>query len=119
MFREVKPRAPRGTRKPRMPSGVEAHTTAISAIDPLVIHILVPDSSQSCPVSYTHLDVYKRQPWYRTPLPPYGSGGRNERILAAVCPIFSLSDPVRIRIVPFESPGISHLMPCGSGNAMG
>src|SRR5260221_467987 len=33
-----------------MPSGVWAQTPAISAIDPLVIHILVPDSSQSLPL---------------------------------------------------------------------
>src|SRR6266545_3091194 len=50
MFREVKPRAPRGTRNPRMPSCVDAHTTAISAIDPLVIHILEPDRTQSPPL---------------------------------------------------------------------
>src|SRR2546430_13150914 len=50
MFREVKPRAPRGTRNPRMPSCVDAHTTAMSAIDPLVIHILEPDRTQSPPL---------------------------------------------------------------------
>ena len=49
MFRAVKPRAPRGTRKPRIPSSVEAQTTAMSAIDPLVIHILVPDRTQPSP----------------------------------------------------------------------
>ena len=32
-----------------MPSSVRAHTTATSAIEPLVIHILVPDSTQSSP----------------------------------------------------------------------
>ena len=32
-----------------MPSSVCAHTTATSAIDPLVIHILVPSSTQSDP----------------------------------------------------------------------
>src|SRR5262249_57349165 len=42
-------RTPRGTRKPRIPCWVEAHTTAMSAIDPLVIHILEPDSIQSEP----------------------------------------------------------------------
>ena len=45
----VKPAVPRGTRKPRMPSSVRAQTTAISAMLPLVIHILVPDSTQSGP----------------------------------------------------------------------
>src|SRR6266568_287264 len=50
MLREVNPRAPRGTRKPRIPSWVDAHTTAISAIDPLVIHILEPDRTQSRPL---------------------------------------------------------------------
>ena len=30
-----------------MPSAVPAHTTAISAMLPLVIHILVPESTQS------------------------------------------------------------------------
>src|SRR5690242_18258845 len=49
MLRAVKPRVPRGTRKPRIPSSVEAQTTAMSAIDPLVIHILEPDSFQSEP----------------------------------------------------------------------
>ncbi len=49
MFRAVKPRALLGTRKPRMPSGVRAHTTATSATDPLVIHILVPLSTQPVP----------------------------------------------------------------------
>ena len=49
MFRAVKPRALFGTRKPRMPSGVRAHTTAMSATDPLVIHILVPFSTQPVP----------------------------------------------------------------------
>jgi len=45
----VKPGLSRGTRKPRTPSSVEAHTTAMSAMLPLVIHILDPDSSQSEP----------------------------------------------------------------------
>ena len=38
-----------GTRKPRIPSSVLAHTTARSAIPPLVIHIFVPESTQSSP----------------------------------------------------------------------
>ena len=45
----VKPAVPRGTRKPRMPSSVRAQTTAMSAMLPLVIHILVPESTQSEP----------------------------------------------------------------------
>ena len=45
----VKPGVPRGTRKPRMPSSVRAHTVATSAMLPLVIHILLPVSSQSSP----------------------------------------------------------------------
>ena len=45
----VKPGVPRGTRKPRTPSSVRAHTTARSAMPPLVIHILVPFSTQSEP----------------------------------------------------------------------
>ena len=45
----LKPGSPRGTRKPRTPSSVAAHTTAISAMLPLVIHILVPESTQSEP----------------------------------------------------------------------
>ena len=49
MSRAVKPGVPRGTRNPRMPSGVPAQTTAISAMLPLVIHILVPESTQSDP----------------------------------------------------------------------
>ena len=46
----VNPRAPRGTRNPRIPSGVRAHTTATSAIAPLVIHILVPERTQPVPL---------------------------------------------------------------------
>ncbi len=38
-----------GTTKPRTPSSVCAQTTATSATDPLVIHILRPSSSQSVP----------------------------------------------------------------------
>ena len=52
MFRVVKPRAPRGTRKPRMPSSVLAQTTAMSAMPPLVIHILEPLRTQSAPFRF-------------------------------------------------------------------
>ena len=45
----VKPRIPRSTRNPRIPASVVAHTTATSAIEPLVIHILVPSRIQSPP----------------------------------------------------------------------
>ena len=45
----VKPAVPRGTRNPRMPSSVPAQTTAMSAMLPLVIHILVPERTQSEP----------------------------------------------------------------------
>src|ERR1700755_1147794 len=45
----VNPLVPRGTRKPRMPSSGRAHTTATSAADPLVIHILEPCRIQSSP----------------------------------------------------------------------
>ena len=38
-----------GTTKPRMPSSVWAQTTATSATEPLVIHILLPLSTQSPP----------------------------------------------------------------------
>jgi hypothetical protein len=38
-----------GTRNPCTPVSVRAHTTARSAIDPLVIHIFVPSSTQSEP----------------------------------------------------------------------
>ncbi len=47
--RAVKPGVDVGTTKPRMPSSVRAHTTATSATVPLVIHILVPSSTQSSP----------------------------------------------------------------------
>ena len=50
IVREVNPRAARGTRNPRIPSGVWAHTTAISATDPLVIHIFEPESVQPVPL---------------------------------------------------------------------
>ena len=45
----VKPGSPRGTRNPRTPSLVAAQTTATLAMLPLVIHILVPESTQSEP----------------------------------------------------------------------
>ncbi len=38
-----------GTTKPRTPSSVRAHTTATSAIEPLVIHIFWPLRTQSSP----------------------------------------------------------------------
>ncbi len=44
-----KPFAPRGTRKPAMPSSVRAQTVATSAMLPLVIHILLPVRIQSEP----------------------------------------------------------------------
>lgn len=40
---------PVGTMNPRMPSSVAAHTTATSAMEPLVIHILRPLRIQSDP----------------------------------------------------------------------
>ena len=50
MSRVVKPGVPFWTRKPRTPwSSVRAQTTATSAMVPLVIHILVPLSTQSPP----------------------------------------------------------------------
>ena len=45
----LKPGESVGTTNPRMPSSVCAHTTATSATAPLVIHILVPLSTQSAP----------------------------------------------------------------------
>ena len=45
----VKPGVSVGTRNPRIPSSVCAHTVATSARLPLVIHILVPLSTQSVP----------------------------------------------------------------------
>ena len=38
-----------GTTNPRMPSSVCAQTTATSAMEPLVIHILLPSRTQSVP----------------------------------------------------------------------
>ncbi len=45
----VKPCVSVGTTKPRIPSSVCAHTTATSAMVPLVIHILLPVITQSSP----------------------------------------------------------------------
>ena len=45
----LKPSVSVGTTNPRMPSSVRPHTTATSAIEPLVIHILRPSSTQSDP----------------------------------------------------------------------
>ncbi len=47
--RAEKPGVPFSTRKPRMPSSVWAHTTATSAMEPLVIHCLAPLSTQPSP----------------------------------------------------------------------
>ncbi len=44
-----KPGVPFSMRKPRIPSGVMAHTTARSASEPLVIHIFEPFNTQSAP----------------------------------------------------------------------
>jgi len=44
-----------GTTNPRIPSSVCAQTTATSAIDPLVIHIFVPSSTQSEPSRRTRV----------------------------------------------------------------
>src|ERR1700727_3240474 len=49
MVLAVKPGVPVGTMKPRTPSSVTAQTTATSAPDPLVIHILRPLRTQSDP----------------------------------------------------------------------
>ena len=49
MSRVPNPGVPRGTRNPRTPSSVLAHTVATSAQPPLVIHIFVPSSTQSPP----------------------------------------------------------------------
>ena len=46
----VKPGVPRSTMNPRIsPSSVRAHTTAMSAMEPFVIHILAPLRIQSDP----------------------------------------------------------------------
>ena len=45
----VKPGVSVGTTNPRIPSSVCAHTTATSAMPPLVIHIFVPLRIQSSP----------------------------------------------------------------------
>ena len=47
--RAVKPGMSFSTRKPRTPSSVRAHTTATSAMEPFVIHILAPLRIQSSP----------------------------------------------------------------------
>jgi hypothetical protein len=44
-----KPGVSVGTRNPQIPSSVRAHTNARSATLPLVIHIFVPESTQSSP----------------------------------------------------------------------
>src|SRR5215472_2558549 len=64
MSRAGNPRVPRGTRNPRTPSSVEAHTTAMSAMDPLVIHIFVPLSTQSEPsrTAWVRIDAGS-DPW--------------------------------------------------------
>src|ERR1700756_3125077 len=49
MVLAVNPAVLVGTRKPRIPSSVPAHTTATSATEPLVIHNLRPLSTQSEP----------------------------------------------------------------------
>src|SRR5216683_3179791 len=66
MSRAVRPTVPRGTRNPRMPSEVFAQTTAISAMLPLVIHILVPESTQSVFCSsdpYRQIGYMDKEPW--------------------------------------------------------
>src|SRR3984885_11994381 len=64
MLRAVKPRVPRGTRNPRMPFSVTAHTTAISAIEPLVIHILEPLRTQSEPFRFAFVFILEgSEPW--------------------------------------------------------
>ena len=45
----VNPGVSVGTTKPRIPSSVCAQTIATSAMDPLVIHILLPFRIQSSP----------------------------------------------------------------------
>src|SRR5207244_4734152 len=52
----------------------------------------------------------RRSPRYRTPLPLYGSGLRNDRILAATCPTVSLSAPLMTICV---GTGTSMVMPSG------
>ncbi len=49
MSRVSNPFVSRGTTKPRIPSSVCAQTTARSAMPPFVIHIFVPDRTQSSP----------------------------------------------------------------------
>ena len=45
----AKPGVSVGTTKPRMVPSARAHTMATSATEPLVIHIFVPESTQSSP----------------------------------------------------------------------
>ena len=49
MVLDEKPALSVGTMNPRMPSSLWAHTIAMSAIEPFVIHILRPSSTQSSP----------------------------------------------------------------------
>ena len=51
-----------GTMNPRIPSSVCAQTTATSATDPLVIHILVPVSTQSASSPEPSRAAYVRMP---------------------------------------------------------
>src|SRR5439155_5732258 len=49
------PGVPAATMNPRTPPSVRDHTTATSAMPPLVIHILVPDRTQSSPSRLAHV----------------------------------------------------------------
>jgi hypothetical protein len=49
MFLALNPGVSVGTRNPATPSSVRAHTTATSAMPPFVIHIFVPERTQSSP----------------------------------------------------------------------
>ena len=60
MSRVVKPGVSVGTTKPRTPSSVCAHTTATSAIPPLVIHIFVPLRTQSSPSRRARVRMFDR-----------------------------------------------------------
>src|SRR5947209_17001477 len=46
---DVNPGVPLSTRNPRIPSSARAHTTAISAMEPLVIHVFSPLITQHEP----------------------------------------------------------------------
>ena len=48
-MRAVNPGVSVGTTNPRIVPSARAHTMATSATEPLVIHIFVPDSTQSSP----------------------------------------------------------------------